>query len=199
MAKDAKSTLASRLGLMIGGLQSNPPTSTKSLVVLGKAYTITQLIAVLVAIQTLLQAVVTAKSAWTKAIAAVKAQSESTASLMAAIRVALIQAYGSDTQGLEGCGITVKEHAKLNSDEQSIKTAKLRATRAANGTGKKTTPPTHTVTVTNAATGQVVGAATGSSAAVVATPAPVVTGHRRGPLGLRATGGTRTGHATPIR
>jgi hypothetical protein len=152
-----KKTMLMRVGLLIGGLQTSPPTVTQTLVVQGKSYTVAQIIALLVVVQTLLQAAVSAHAAATKAVAAVKAQMTANRALLTAIRATLIQAYGLDVEGLLACGIVVKPRSPRTSQQKTITAAKAAATRVINGTGKKVVKPTHTVTVTDAS-GQVVGA-----------------------------------------
>jgi hypothetical protein len=153
---NSKQALLTRLGLMIGGLQTNPPTAAPTLALHGTPYTIAQIIALLEPMQGQLQAVASARAALAKAIATAAAQESAIRAMLGDLRGLLIQAYGPDLVGLAACGIVPKPRVKRTSEQSTIAAAKAAATRSVNGTGKKAAKPTHTVTVTDAS-GQVVG------------------------------------------
>ena len=141
-----KGTKLAWLSMFIAGLSSSPPSGSRSIVLLGKALSVPQLITTLKTLVTALQSVVTTKTAYRNAVAAAKALLATNAGLLGVLRSALILAYGNDAQGLAACGIVVKPRAKRTAQQHTVSAAKGKATRKANGTGAKAPQPAITIT-----------------------------------------------------
>ena len=122
---------------LIAGLQKDPPAGAKSVSVLGDTLTVPQ--------TNLRPAGHAADGAGghrcphrpDQGGRAAKGKRTSTRAFVTALKKALIYLYGSDVEGLEECGIGIKQRAPLTSDQRSIAKARALATCAANGTGKK--------------------------------------------------------------
>jgi hypothetical protein len=131
----------------IAGLQKKPPTGVSKLSVLAQSFTIPQLITALTGIQQVFMAVATAKQSFHKAVLAAEAEAISQKAFIDAVRKALIYVYGTDTEGLEGCGITeAKPRAPRTVQQKAVAVARATETRNAN---KPPVKPTPKVTVTD--------------------------------------------------
>lgn len=169
-----KQTRLARLLLFVAGLTSSPPTGSKSIVLLGTAYTVAQLLGLLKPLVTALQAVASTKSTYSKAVAAANAVLTSSKATLAALRPALIQAYGADAQGLAACGIVVKVRTPKTAAQNTVRSMKAAATRKEKGTDTKAPQPSITVTDVD---GTVYGSPEATPVATpanAAAPAPVV-------------------------
>ena len=166
-ARNPRPTLLAVVTAIIGGLKTKPPAGVRTLSVLTQVLSIPQLIVALTAIQTILQAAVTARETFKKAVAAAKAESKAQAAFIKAVKQALIYVYGTDKEGLKGCGISPpKVAAPRSTDQKSITKARAAATRALNASTKpKVKTPVITVT-------EVDGTVLGAPAAAPAGNAP---------------------------
>jgi hypothetical protein len=180
-AKSTRPTMLAVVTAIIGGLKTKPPAGVRSISVLTQVLSIPQVIVALTAIQTILEAAVTARGALKTAVAAAKVESKAQAAFIKAVKQALIYVYGTDQEGLKGCGIALpKVPAPRSTDQKAITKARAAATRASNASTKqKVKTPVVTVTEVD---GTVLGAPAAAPASnppapgTPAAPAPVAGG-----------------------
>ena len=161
-----KQTFLAMLVALTAGLKSKPPGGVKSFSILTEILTLVQLLARVAGIQLTEQKVVDLRTSLKAAIKDAKAVRPANRAFITALRKALIYLYGTDTAGLVGCGIVVKQRAPLSTHAKAVASARATATRQTNGTGKKAKPPLPTVTVT-----EVDGTVLGQAPVTKATPA----------------------------
>ena len=167
---------------LIAGLQKKPPAGAPKLTILTQLLTIPQLITALTAIQQVLLAVATAKQSYSKAVAAAKVMETAQKAFIDAVKKALIYAYGTDTDGLQGCGITgPKPRVTRTVEQKAVAKARAKATRAGNKPAPKPTPTVTVTDVDGTPIGATAPAAPASNTTTPAVPAVVaaatVTGH----------------------
>jgi hypothetical protein len=163
---------------MMSGLNTNMPSTLRTMLIGGSSMTIPQVIAKFQAILDMLNAVTLAKTAYQHAIATRKGELVADHAFYSNVVAFLKNAFGAtDQTTLSGFGILPpKTRAKPTTTTRAIATAKAAATRKARGTmGKKqkaaiTTTPAPTVQVLGA-DGQPLGS-TAAPVAPVAPPAP---------------------------
>ncbi len=124
---------------LAAGLASTPPGGQPSIVIEGESLPITTLIAELQGYATAYQAVEDAEQAYKKALAAREAIAHGAQGRRDAIRASIKGALGRMNPDLEAYGISPdKEQRALTVEEEVVKVAKAKATRAARHTmGKR--------------------------------------------------------------
>ena len=130
----SKASVTNKVNLLIAGMNKNF-TAKNSLTVGGQSMTLAQIVAQLAAEVTLIGNVTDTKSAWSAAVAAVKAGATANSLFVANLIAAIKQAFGPSSPLLASFGIaTPKPKAALTAVQKAVSTALAANTRVVRGT-----------------------------------------------------------------
>lgn len=136
---DTPGTLLQHFNDLVNGLASKPPGGQTSLVILGTSITVPDLVTELKGYAATYKAVEDANTEYQRALTARTAIETHAKSRHDAVRAAIKGALGKSNPDLSTYGLTPdREHRPLTVEEQALKVAKAKATRAARHTmGKR--------------------------------------------------------------